>query len=135
MSVYTYQHYYESSSNNPKSRSTKPGWLKAYEQHQNVIDSSNADVTLIGDSIIKKFSLYPMVWQKMFGINRFINCGIGGDSTQHVLWRANQINISQFQKAVVIYCGTNNFQKNSAIEIVNGILSIGLCFQKKIPIY
>ena len=63
----------------------------------------------------------------IFVVN-FSNFGIGGDSTQHLLWRAQNLNISDNIDCIVICCGTNNLNKNSPIEIVNGIIAIGNYF-------
>jgi len=41
MSKYIYHHYYESKSNIPTSRSTKPGWEKNHEFHQQLINNNN----------------------------------------------------------------------------------------------
>ena len=83
---------------------------------------------MIGDSIIKNFLLYPHIWQHYFTKNIYLNCGISGDSTQHVLWRAKNLTLPSTIKNVFILCGSNNVNKDSPIEIVNGIVSIGLSF-------
>ena len=45
-----------------------------------------------------------------------------------MLWRAQNLNISDNIDCIVLCCGTNNLNKNSPIEIVNGIVAIGNYF-------
>src|SRR5262249_41673401 len=54
------------------------------------------------------------------------NFGIGGDRTEHVLWRITKgKELEGIQpKAVVIMIGTNNMSSNSAEEIADGIAPI-----------
>ena len=53
-----------------------------------------------------------------------LNFGVGGDRTQHVLWRLQNGEMECDVKVVVVLCGTNNIEKNSPSEIVQGILAI-----------
>ena len=132
MSKYIYHHYYESKSNIPTSRSTKPGWEKNHEFHQQLINNNNGNILLIGDSIIKNLNLYNSVWNRFFR-DKAVNCGFGGGLTQNVLWRAFSLDLSSNIKFVVIYIGTNNLSRSSPIEIINGILAIGNSFKKRYP--
>ena len=77
--------YYLSRTNSPKCRSEKVGWLEIYQNQCNLSKKSNTEYLLIGDSIIKNLSYYPNIWQHYFTNGNYINCGISGDSTQHIL--------------------------------------------------
>ena len=118
-------HYYESSTTSPKGRIGKPGWLDTHEIQKRSVQSTKSNTILIGDSIIKKLSFYKNVWINHFGLNNNVNCGIGGDSVENVLWRVCDFTIPKSVDYVVLLCGTNNLTKNSPVEIVNGILAIG----------
>ena len=63
-----------------------------------------------------------------FGV---VNCGIGGDSTQNVLWRSRNLVFPNSIKYVFVHSGTNNLEKTLPIEIVNGIIAIGICCKQK----
>jgi len=68
-------------------RINKHGWHK---KHEEFTRNSQAEVCLMGDSIVDGLSRYPKVWKKYFcGSMKAVNFGIG-DRTQHVLWRAEK---------------------------------------------
>ena len=60
-----------------------------------------------------------------------INCGIGGDKVQNVLWRCNNLPSSPSIQNVVIMCGTNNINHDSVEDIVDGIIDVVLSFKNK----
>ena len=76
---------------------------------------------LLGDSLIKGLSRYSEVWNQFFG-KEVINCGIGGDKVEHVLWRTENMNIPTNIKDTFILCGTNNIDRNTPEEIANGLI-------------
>ena len=61
-----------------------------------------------------------------------INCRIGGDKTQKVMWRSNNIPLPQSLKYVVINCGTNNLDTYNPDKISDGLICIALLFQKRL---
>ena len=84
-------------------------------------------------SIVAGLSRYPKVWNRFFKPWKALNFGIGGDRTQHILWRAEHIKLPATTKIAVIHCGTNNIEQDQPWDIANGIISIGLAFQEKRP--
>ena len=80
---------------------------------------------LIGDYIVVGLSRYQNICKKYFKSPKTVNCGIPGDKTQHVLWRA--------VKLLVIRCGTNNLNYNDPIDIAKGILNIGKSLLEEAP--
>ena len=64
----------------------KDGWHDQHAKHTNIARITNADTLLIGDSIISNYSRYPNILRDVFECNP-LNFGIGGDRTQHVMWR------------------------------------------------
>ena len=62
-----------------------------------------------------------------------LNFGIGGDRTQHVLWRLQNGEMECDVKVVVVLCGTNNIEKNTPGEIAQGVLAIVDYIQMKKP--
>ena len=86
-------------------------------------------VLLIGDSIAAGLTRYQTVWKKYFKPYKALNCGIAGDRTQHVLWRAEDLSVPPSGKYVVVHCGTNNLDHDETKIIVNDIIKIGKVFQ------
>ena len=94
---------------------------------------SLSEVCFTGDSICNGLARYPKVWNKYFRPLQALNFGIGGDRTQHVLWRVENGEIPRNCRYIAIHCGTNNLDRSRPKDIANGILSIGVKFQEHIP--
>ena len=63
-----------------------PDFIEGY----NTISKEQAEVVLLGDSLVANLARYSAVWNQLAKL-KAVNCGIGGDSTQHVLWRVEKI--------------------------------------------
>ena len=87
-----------------------------------------AKVIFIGDSITQGWENEGKeVWAKYYVHRNAVNLGIGGDRTQHVLWRLNNGNIDGLKpKAAVLMIGTNNSngEDNTPGQIADGIAAI-----------
>lgn len=63
-------------------------WQKRYEELNRRAADERADIVFIGDSITQGWEGEGrQVWAERFAPAQAINLGIGGDRTQHVLWR------------------------------------------------
>ena len=113
----------------PASRDSKPGWYKTHQRLAKTTFSTNADTLIIGDSIALGLERYKNVWKESF--HGALNLGIGGDSTQHVLWRVRNTRISKYVTFVVVHCGTNNIDTHQPEDIA-GALSL---IAEKIHLY
>lgn len=74
------------------------------------------NLLFIGDSITHQWeSSGKNVWNKAFSAYSPVNFGIGGDKTQHVLWRINDSGLKtpHSPQVCIIHIGTNNTGKNS----------------------
>ena len=60
-----------------------------------------------------------------------VNCGIGSNKTQNVLWRFN-IPLPNSLKYVVINCGMNNLDTDNPDKTSDGLICIVLLFQKRL---
>ena len=49
---------------------------------------------------------YQNIWAKFLQPLRVLNCGIGGDKVQQVLWRSHNLPVVKSIKKVVVLCGT-----------------------------
>jgi lysophospholipase L1-like esterase len=91
-------------------------------------------VLFLGDSITAGWTKAPHVWQHYFGKWQPGNFGIGGDQTQHVIWRIENGELDGITpKAVVLMLGTNNTGTNSADEIAAADKKIVEMIRAKIP--
>lgn len=90
-------------------------------------------VLFLGDSITQGWNSAKPVWDASFGRYDPANFGIGGDRTQHVLWRIENGELDGIApKALVLMIGTNNIGY-PAEEIVKGDVKIVEQIRKKLP--
>ena len=115
----------------PASRPNKENWFEISKQHSQIAKTTQHKTLIIGDSIVSGLKRYRSIWHQFFSDS--INFGIGGDRTEHVLWRAKQLSLSKAIKSIVIHCGTNNINRDSPYSIAQGIVSVGLVFMEKNP--
>ena len=113
-------------------------WWKGRQAqlNQRVKDhASEAQVLFIGDSITQGWEGEGKeVWSRYYTGRHAINLGIGGDRTEHVLWRFDHGNLDGVHpKAAVVMIGTNNSGDNSPGEIVEGVTAIVNALRSKLP--
>ena len=86
------------------------------------------DIEFIGDSITQGWEgAGKNVWQEYYGKRKVINFGVGGDRTEHVLWRFEHGQLDGIKPRVaVVMIGTNNSnnQDNTEAEILAGVTAI-----------
>ncbi len=116
----------------PVSRETGAHW------RQNLVleraNTSHAQVVLIGDSITEGWEGAREQLQSLVGLRSAANLGVGGDRTQHVLWRLEQAPLSAIKpKVVVVMIGTNNIYDDSADDIVAGIRAVAELIHQQCP--
>jgi lysophospholipase L1-like esterase len=96
-----------------------------------------AKLLFIGDSITEGWeNAGKEVWERYYADRSAINLGIGGDRTQHVLWRLDNGNINGLKpKLAVLMIGTNNSngEDNTAEQIVDGVTAIVNKLRAKLP--
>jgi lysophospholipase L1-like esterase len=112
--------------------------MKRHEAYnQTIKNHQDAQLLFIGDSITDAWSgPGKEAWNKHFAPRKAVNLGIGGDRTQHVLWRLENGNIDGVKpKAAVLMIGTNNSNGNdhTAEEIAEGIKAIVAKLRKELP--
>ncbi|PYV12015.1 MAG: hypothetical protein DMG07_17965, partial [Acidobacteria bacterium] len=96
-----------------------------------------AQLIFIGDSITQGWEGEGKeVWARYYGPRNAINLGIGGDRTQHVLWRLDNGNLAGLKpKAAVLMIGTNNSngEDNTVEQIAEGVTAIVKKLRDKLP--
>ena len=115
------------------------GWMKRHESFNAKVQANqgNIDLAFIGDSITQGWEgRGKAVWDTYYSHRKAINLGIGGDRTQHVLWRMDNGNLDGIQpKLAVIMIGTNNSanDRNTATEMVDGVRAVVAQLRNKLP--
>ena len=115
------------------------GWGKRHESFNAIVQANQGDVDIvfIGDSITHGWEgAGKIVWEAYYANRKAVNLGIGGDRTQHVLWRLDNGNIDGIQpKVAVVMIGTNNSadDRNTAGEMIDGVRAVVEKLQSKLP--
>ena len=113
------------------------GWIERHDKINERVKQGNVDLVFIGDSITQGWEgAGKDVWAKYYAKRNAANLGIGGDRTQHVLWRLDNGNIDGISpKLAVVMIGTNNSNRddNTAEDIGAGIQAIVKELREKLP--
>ena len=111
-----------------------PGFLSAHEKFVTIAQEGTAELVFLGDSITAGWGSKKNIWETAFGQYKPVNFGIGGDRTQHVLWRITNGELDGIKpKAVVLMIGTNNSKTDSAEGIADGVKVIVETIRSKQP--
>jgi len=111
------------------------GWVKRHEAMNERVAQGNVDLVFIGDSITQGWEGNGKnVWNEFYGNRNAVNLGIGGDRTQHVIWRLDHGNLQGISPDLaVVMIGTNNANSNTPEEIADGIKVIIEQLKDKTP--
>jgi lysophospholipase L1-like esterase len=112
------------------------GWMKRHEGFVEIAKKGDVNVLFMGDSITDSWrgGAAKPTWEKYFVPLKSANFGIGGDRTEHVLWRLQNGELDGIKpKVVVLMIGTNNTGSNSAEQIADGIKAIVKTIHDKSP--
>lgn len=97
----------------------------------------SGNVLFVGDSITEGWGgSGKEIWEKEYAPARAQNIGIGGDTTQNVLWRLANGEVEGLNpKVVVLMIGTNNFGLNGdqPADVVRGITAVVASLREKLP--
>lgn len=110
-------------------------WMKRHDSFNSRVKEGKVDLLFIGDSITQAWEgPGKEAWAKHFAPRNAVNLGIGGDRTQHVLWRLDNGNINNIKpKLAVIMIGTNNARSNKSDETAAGVTAIVTKLREKLP--
>lgn len=112
--------------------------IKNPERHERFLEDikkmeGKIDVVFLGDSITDGWR-GQKAWKEHIEPLKALNLGIGGDRTQHVLWRIQHGELEGYKpKAFVIMIGTNNMGSDSEENIAAGVKAIVDEIQKQHP--
>jgi lysophospholipase L1-like esterase len=122
----------------PENSAAKPV-PKDKKRHEGFVElakKGGIDVLFLGDSITDGWRAPPgqEAWKKHFEPLHAANFGIGGDRTQHVLWRIENGELEGIHpKLAVLMIGTNNLGANKDEQIAEGITAIVHEIHKRQP--
>ncbi len=126
-----------------------PGTEKKHESFNKISKQGKAPLVFLGDSITAGWSgRGKAVWEKDWAPLSAANFGIGGDRTEHILWRLQNGNYDGLKpKLTVLMIGTNNtghqgramrehngaIYSSSAEQTAEGVTAIVNLLKKKQP--
>ena len=117
-----------------KTGEPQAGFIGAHVRFVDIAKQNTAKVLFLGDSITAGWGGQKAIWDAAFGQYSPANFGIGGDRTQHVLWRITNGEFDGFTpKTVVLMIGTNNSGSDSAEGIAAGVTKIVETLRQKSP--
>jgi lysophospholipase L1-like esterase len=117
------------------------GWKQMHEAFLKRAKQGDVDLIFLGDSITQGWDGLNaegqgprQVWDRYYGPRKAANFGIGGDRTEHVLWRLDHGEVDGIKpKVVVLMIGTNNIHADTPAEIADGITAIIERLRSKLP--
>ncbi len=114
---------------------TNASWIQRHESMNQRARQGNVDLIYVGDSIVEHFDNQGKeVWAHYYSPRRALNLGIGGDRTEHVLWRLDHGNIDGISpKLAIVMIGQNNGGHNTGEEIGEAVAAIVLKLRAKLP--
>jgi prolyl oligopeptidase len=127
----------------PVPRAKEKRWPQMHENFVAQAKRGGAEVLFLGDSITDAWggeghdpkAKGTKVLAEEFGPIKVANFGIGGDRTQHVLWRLQngELGDSFRPKVVMLMIGTNNTRDNTAEEIAGGVKAVVATIHQRSP--
>jgi lysophospholipase L1-like esterase len=126
----------------PKESATEPkprdaNWMKRHDAYRQEVKekAGNVDLLFVGDSITDGWhGGGKKVWAETWEPLKAFNIGIGGDRTQHVIWRLQNGEVVGIKpRLAVLMIGTNNLGSNTNEEIVDGITGCVSEIKKQLP--
>lgn len=107
----------------PALRTNPTNWVARHEGFVAQAKKGGIDLLFLGDSITDRWrNQGSNIWDKYYAPRHAANFGIGGDRTQHVLWRIDHGELDGLRpKTTVLMIGTNNSNSDSSDQIADAI--------------
>lgn len=112
-----------------------PTWVRLHNDFVGQAQTGKAQLLFLGDSITRGWRSAADVWEARFGQFTPANFGIGGDRTEHVLWRLQHGELEGLSpKLVVLLIGTNNTDRlDKPEDTAEGVKAILATIGQKCP--
>ena len=121
----------------PATRGDQAGWRARDKVMSDRAKLGDVDLAFIGDSITEGWEgRGKEAWQQFYADRKPINLGIGGDRTEHVIWRLTHGNLSGIEpKVAVLMIGTNNtgHQLQNPRQVADGVSKILQILEERTP--
>ena len=119
----------------PATRTNPTNWMARHEGFVKEAKKGGVEILFMGDSITDMWrNKGSNVWSKCYAPRHATNFGIGGDRTQHVLWRIEHGELDGIKpKVTVLMIGTNNSNSDSPDDIAKAIRMIIDEIRARIP--
>ena len=109
----------------PATRGDQAWWRDRDKAMTERAKQGDVELAFIGDSITQGWEGKGReVWQEFYADRKPINLGIGGDRTEHVIWRLTHGNLNKIKpKVAVLMIGTNNtgHMLQNPAEVADGV--------------
>lgn len=102
-------------------------WKAKHAEGREIAKQGGVDLLFVGDSITEGWADHPELWEATFGRFRPANLGIGGDTTENLLWRLGDLPAGELDpRAVVLLIGTNDFglEGDRPEEVFRGVATV-----------
>lgn len=98
-----------------------PAVMQRHKSFVATAAKGEAKLVFLGDSITQGWESVGDIWKAKWTPYQAANFGIGGDRTEHVLWRVRNGNFDGIRpKLVVLMIGTNNTRNHGSIAPEHG---------------
>jgi lysophospholipase L1-like esterase len=100
--------------------------MQKHEKYVEQAKTGGVDLLFLGDSITEQWHKQQEMFDEHYGKYKPANFGIGGDRTQHVLWRIEngELEPPMKPKLIVLMIGTNNSKDDPSDKIASGVEKI-----------
>jgi lysophospholipase L1-like esterase len=108
-------------------------FYRRFTNLQEQLAGASPEIAVFGDSFVQ---VWPdRQFDEAFPSGKAMRLGVGGDQTQHLLWRIDHGNFPSTEPAtIVLLIGTNNINARQSAEIAaNGVASIVVRLRQKAP--
>ncbi len=131
----------QESSTEPAARKKEYSWMSVAswkERHEAMLKRAKeggVDLLFVGDSITEGWG-NNSVWQRTYVPQNAANIGIGGDTTENVLWRLENGEVDGLNpKVAVVLIGTNNFglEGHAPDAVAKGVAAVVQTLRRKLP--
>jgi beta-glucosidase len=122
-----------SATTTPTPRLQEPAWVTLHERFIERAKSGGIDLLFLGDSITQGWGESD-TWKRHYAPRNAANFAIGGDRTQHLLWRLDHGELEGLApKIAVVLIGTNNIGNATVDEIADGVKAVVERLRSKLP--
>jgi lysophospholipase L1-like esterase len=110
----------------PVSNAGNAYWMARHQAMNARVQQGHVDLIYVGDSLVQLYEQQGKdTWDRYYAPRHAVNLGIGGDRTEHVLWRLDHGNLDGIApKLAIVQIGQNNGGHNTAEEIGAGVTAV-----------